>query len=102
MGGAIDPIFPYLLCDKYIILRKDTVEPLNKGHFGIRSTVPCREVVLISGILWPWGVTCPFLTRLRSGKLEHKSKQASIYAVLTIWLCYFYFERLPFFIYDLV
>ena len=25
-----------------------TVEPLNKGHIGIRSTVPCREAVLIS------------------------------------------------------
>ena len=26
------------------------MEPLNKGHIGIRSTVPCREVVLISEV----------------------------------------------------
>ena len=27
-----------------------TVEPLNKGHFGANSFVPCREVVLISEV----------------------------------------------------
>ena len=27
-----------------------TLEPLNKGHIGIRSTVPCREAVLISEV----------------------------------------------------
>ena len=27
-----------------------TVEPLNKGHIGIRSNVPCREAVLISEV----------------------------------------------------
>ena len=29
---------------------EDTVEPLNKGYIGIRSTVPCREAVLISEV----------------------------------------------------
>ena len=28
-----------------------TVEPLNKGHFGANSFVPCREVVPISEVL---------------------------------------------------
>ena len=27
-----------------------TVEPLNKGHFGDNSFVPCREVVPISEV----------------------------------------------------
>ena len=27
-----------------------TVEPLNKGHFGANSFVPCREVVPISEV----------------------------------------------------
>ena len=27
-----------------------TVEPLNKGHFGANSFVPCREVVLLSEV----------------------------------------------------
>ena len=26
------------------------MEPLNKGHIGIRSTVPCREAVFISEV----------------------------------------------------
>ena len=38
----------------YILVSHDhlvvTVEPLNKGHIGIRSTVPCREAVLISEV----------------------------------------------------
>ena len=28
----------------------NTVEPLNKGHFGANSFVPCREVVPISEV----------------------------------------------------
>ena len=27
------------------------MEPLNKGHIMIRSTVPCREAVLISEVV---------------------------------------------------
>ena len=27
-----------------------TEEPLNKGHIGIRYTVPCREAVLITKV----------------------------------------------------
>ena len=27
-----------------------TVEPLNKGHFGANSFIPCREVVPISEV----------------------------------------------------
>ena len=36
-----------------------TVEPLNKGHFGAKYVVLCREVVLFSEfqnalVLWEW------------------------------------------------
>ena len=31
-------------------VRMYTVEPLNKGHFGANSFIPCREVVPISDI----------------------------------------------------
>ena len=45
-----------------------TVEPLNKGHIGIRSTVPCREAVLIPEVKtnqivdfrFLWCQVCPY------------------------------------------
>ena len=35
---------------KYRIV--NTVKPLNRGHFGDRPFVPCREVVLFSEVLF--------------------------------------------------
>ena len=32
------------------------MEPLNKGHIGIRSTVLCREAVLISEVNLYWNL----------------------------------------------
>ena len=37
-------------CPVHIIIVDYTVEPLNKGHFGANSFVPCREVVPISEV----------------------------------------------------
>ena len=31
---------------------ENTVKPLNRGHFGDGSFVPCREVVLFSEVLF--------------------------------------------------
>ena len=33
-------------------VESDTVKPPNKGHFGDRPVVPCREVVLFSEVLF--------------------------------------------------
>ena len=32
------------------------MEPLNKGHIGIRSTGPCKEAVLISEVNLQWNL----------------------------------------------
>ena len=33
-----------------VLVISGTVEPLNKGHFGANSFIPCREVVPISEV----------------------------------------------------
>ena len=41
--------------DNYALVHtrmQDTVKPPNKGHFGDRPFVPCREVVLFSEVLF--------------------------------------------------
>ena len=43
-----------------VLTHDTTVELLNKGHIGIRSTVPCREAVLISEV------------NLHEGKLDER------------------------------
>ena len=38
----------FILLTKKIVYSSTTVKPLNKGHIGNGSLVPCREVVLFS------------------------------------------------------
>ena len=38
------------LLHSFLATSRITVEPLNKGHFGANSFVPCREVVPISEV----------------------------------------------------
>ena len=39
--------------------KQSTVEPLNKGHFGANSFVPCREVYLGGKIISMVPQKCP-------------------------------------------
>jgi len=39
-------------CEEFYIGKSTTVKPPNKGHFGDRPFVPCREVVLFSEVLF--------------------------------------------------
>ena len=44
-------LYSYVLLFSIILLYVSiTVEPLNKGHFGANSFVPCREVGPISEV----------------------------------------------------
>ena len=50
MAGEVRFYYTAVKWTEFYQLNIQWNEPLNKGHIGIKSTVPCRESVLISEV----------------------------------------------------
>ena len=63
---------------------------LNKGHIGIRSTIPCKEAVLISEVKIQWNLSIK--DTMGSGLLSLvgrlSTSQRSIYFLIVFYSSY--------------
>ena len=61
--SSFQGVDPYLEKINFLYKKQDTVEPLNKGHFGTNHSVHCRETVLfleVSECILTTGIRCYF------------------------------------------